>query len=112
MNASTQREERRPPAPVIPRRSRWPGALLVAAGLLTPLASILLSPGSGRSFPTVALAVALLSLGVHRLLWTRPAPFPAWQRVLISLVIGTLAYCLAWVMPAQLLGLLAGTLKS
>lgn len=107
MNANPQGEERRLPARVV-----WPGALLMAAGILTPLASIMLLHQSGRSLPTAALAVALLSLGVHRLVWWRPDPFQAWQRVLISLVIGTIAYCLAWVMPAQLFGLLGGTLKS
>jgi hypothetical protein len=102
MNANPQGEERR-----LPARVAWPGA-----GILTPLASIMLLHDSGRSLPAAALAVALLSLGVHRLVWWRPDPFQAWQRVLISLVIGTIAYCLAWVMPAHLLGILGGTLKS
>jgi hypothetical protein len=74
MNANPQGEERR-----LPARVAWPGALLVAAGILTPLASIMLLHDSGRSLPAAALAVALLSLGVHRLVWWRPDPFQAWQ---------------------------------
>lgn len=101
-----------PPATVVPQRPWFIGALLVAAGLLVPLASVLVTNVSGRSIPTAVVAIALLTWGVHRLVWTRPAPFPAWQRGLISLVIGTLGDRLVWVMPSQLLRLLGGALKA
>jgi uncharacterized membrane protein (UPF0136 family) len=100
------------PATPVPQRPWLIGALLVAAGLLVPLASVLVTNASGQSIPAAVVAIALLTWGVHRLVWTRTAPFPAWQRVLISLVIGTLGYCLVWVMPSQLLALLGGALKS
>lgn len=112
MNPIDQHEERSIPEGVALRRSKWPGTLILGAGLLTPLAATVLSPGSGRLGVTAAVALALLSLGAHRLIWTRPAPYSAWQRVFISLVVGTIAYCLVWVMPAQVLGLLGGALKS
>jgi len=111
VNTNDRREEHQPPPSVEPWRPSWLGALLVVAGLLTPAVSSALTHDSARSLPAAALAVALLSLGAYRLVWTRPAPFPAWQRVLVALVVGTLGYCLAWVMPAQVLGLLGGALK-
>jgi hypothetical protein len=112
VDTNNQREVRRPPPSVEPWRPSWLGALLVVAGLLTPVASSALTHDSARSPPAAALAVALLSLGAYRLVWTRPAPFPAWQRVLMALVIGTLGYCLVWIMPSQLLGLLGGVLRT
>jgi hypothetical protein len=91
---------------------RWGvGLSFVVLGLLVPAASSSLRDDMALSLATAVLAVALLSIGVHRLVWVRPAPFPTWQRVFISIVIGTLGFCLAWVMPARLIGLLGGPLR-